>query len=953
MNTKKRLTTLHFLVLILSAACVFNTAYSQQVLSDNDISLPANAKEGTLKNGLHYIILPNANPSNTTEFRLVMKLGSTQESESQLGSAHFLEHMAFAGTKHFPGRSMIEYLEGLGMKFGRDINAVTGYDRTIFMLTVPMNEKDQNTADSTLLILKDWLTNISFEEERTRKERGVILEELRGYDIGDDFYSLKIGQNRFTKRMPLGSTDDIKSIDRSKLIEFYQKWYTPQLASVIVTGCVNQEKIEKQIRKLFGNINTKNIKDYQSYPLTYNQGVHFKEIKSNLKKNSELEIIIPHPCVVGKDLASTYKKELGNLLVRMINKRFDLRNIPVSVSDDWYLADKNHFVISVSRKNKQEILDAITRISGELNYIASEGFCPNEMQSAISDFQNTLKVTSDGQTSAQWCEDFTDYILSGDKYIHNEKEMTRLKDMFNHTDSKELQELLSDWMEYQKQSLLIAYRNCNIQTDSVNHDEITKAWENGKNLKIDTFVYHQPIEEETHIETPECLKEIHNPKDYMIKDKVYYPETNIHEYSLDNGLKFILRPTKDENETLILTAFARGGTFDLPENEYHLLEGTAGYIEMGGIQSVNYDTLTTYMGQESISLNVSIGNYWHDIIGMSPVKRSQELFNLIYEKIYNPELCYQDFEDIRKEELENIGKETLLEQMMKQAQDRLLNQRLDSLVGNAPSTIIRERTHQDIQRLDLNHIADYYRTLFGNPKGLTFVITGNFNTEVLIKQLTGTFGRMKSPENPVNYTNKPVRLPQKSYVEEFANDIETQTQLEYVFAHNYKPSLKEGLTLKLMRDALQQRLLKVLREEKNIVYSPYVSLFYKGIPEQTFYIDISASVEVSNTSIAEEAILNIIKELQKKPIDNEELEMMKRSFIVTKNQVLDENATTDWRNTIVGLLKNGESLKDFDDYSKNLEQITAKDLQESFKKYLDTNKFILLYMGKHLKHPTN
>lgn len=99
--------------------------------------------------------------------------------------------MSFAGSKHFPGRGMVDYLETLGMKFGRDINAVTGYDRTIFMLTVPMDKTDHKVSSKTLLILKDWLSGITFEEERTKKERGVILEELRGYDLGDDFYALK------------------------------------------------------------------------------------------------------------------------------------------------------------------------------------------------------------------------------------------------------------------------------------------------------------------------------------------------------------------------------------------------------------------------------------------------------------------------------------------------------------------------------------------------------------------------------------------------------------------------------------------------------------------------------------------------------------------------------------------------------------------------------------------
>ena len=130
---------------------------AQQSVSEKKIGLPPNTVEGVLPNGLHYLILPNGTPAHTTEFRLVMRLGSAQETDKQKGAAHFLEHMSFAGSKHFPGRGMVDYLESLGMKFGRDINAVTGYDRTIFMLTVPMDKTDSAVSDKVLLILKDWL----------------------------------------------------------------------------------------------------------------------------------------------------------------------------------------------------------------------------------------------------------------------------------------------------------------------------------------------------------------------------------------------------------------------------------------------------------------------------------------------------------------------------------------------------------------------------------------------------------------------------------------------------------------------------------------------------------------------------------------------------------------------------------------------------------------------------
>ena len=134
--------------------------------SETPISLPVGTVEGRLENGLRYLILPNAAPKHNVEVRLVMRVGSLMENERQKGAAHFLEHSAFIGTQHFPGRSMVDYFERLGMKFGRDINAFTGFDRTIYWLSVPLEKTDDGVLDTTFLAIKDWLCGIAFEPER-------------------------------------------------------------------------------------------------------------------------------------------------------------------------------------------------------------------------------------------------------------------------------------------------------------------------------------------------------------------------------------------------------------------------------------------------------------------------------------------------------------------------------------------------------------------------------------------------------------------------------------------------------------------------------------------------------------------------------------------------------------------------------------------------------------------
>ena len=144
------------------------------------ITLPNGTVEGRLDNGLRYIILPNELPRHNIEVRMVMNVGSLQEENDQRGGAHFLEHSAFIGTKHFSQRGLIDYFERQGMKFGRDINAFTGFDRTIYWLSLPHHSQNDGVLDSTFLAIRDWLCDLSFDDERVKKERGVSVEELRG-----------------------------------------------------------------------------------------------------------------------------------------------------------------------------------------------------------------------------------------------------------------------------------------------------------------------------------------------------------------------------------------------------------------------------------------------------------------------------------------------------------------------------------------------------------------------------------------------------------------------------------------------------------------------------------------------------------------------------------------------------------------------------------------------------
>ena len=213
-------------------------------------------------------------------------------------------------------------------------------------------------------------------------------------------------------------------------------------------------------------------------------------------------------------------------------------------------------------------------------------------------------------------------------------------------------------------------------------------------------------------------------------------------------------------------------------------------MDMGGIAKVDGEMLWDYLSQKEISLTMAMENHWHGFIGMASVAHAPEFFNLIFEKIFDPELKYDDFEEIRQELLKDYGKETMLEKMLKRAPDRLISARMDELMGAAIPRSSNKLSIDQIKSQNLDSIAVFYKELYARPEGTTYVICGNFDTDTIMRQFVSVFGRIPASLCPSEYSYPHFELPVEKHIEGFPNDNETQTLLDYLFFGYYQPGLK-------------------------------------------------------------------------------------------------------------------------------------------------------------------
>src|SRR5499427_6232567 len=228
-----------------SAASVASYALSQSMPVDPEVLV------GTLPNGLRYYVRANAKPAHRAELRLVVKAGSVLEDDDQQGLAHFVEHMAFNGTAHFPKNDIIKFIESLGMRFGADINAETSFDQTVYMLTVPTDKPE--VMDKAMLVLEDWAHNVSFETSEIDKERGVVMEEWRlsrgaGARTQDKLFPVLLKGSRYADRLPIGKPEIIQNSNPDAARKFYKDWYRPDLMAVVAGGEFNKAAVENLIK---------------------------------------------------------------------------------------------------------------------------------------------------------------------------------------------------------------------------------------------------------------------------------------------------------------------------------------------------------------------------------------------------------------------------------------------------------------------------------------------------------------------------------------------------------------------------------------------------------------------------------------------------------------------------------------------------------------------------------
>ena len=930
----------HFLTIVaLFFAC---NIYAQQGKIDNDNTI----RKGILPNGMTYYIRHNAQTKGVADFYIAQKVGSILEEKRQRGLAHFLEHMAFNGTKHFPGNTLqpgiVAWCESVGIKFGANLNAYTSVDQTVYNISAAPVTRE-GVIDSCLLILNDWSHELLLTDKEIDKERGVIEEEWRTRRSGMAMQRLSeqampiiYAGTKYSDCMPIGNIDIVRTFPYNDLRDYYSKWYRPDLQAIIVVGDINEDKIEEKIKKLFAKIPLpQNPAHRIYYPIGNNEKMILYTATDKEQPTVNFTLYMKRDVTPKQErntiqnYADDYKT---NILRMAINDRLEelsrTKNAPfisASVrSGNFFLAStKDAFELSGVLK-EGKVIEAIQLLVGEVERARANGITIDELKRGkaemLSYAENDYNDRSN-RRNGEFVEQCVQNFLEETPIIEPEKELEIVRKLDKTVTIDDVNALAKTIITNQNQVVTMFGPDKNtfkMPTNSSIENAILKAQKQ----------HYTPYKTQNTL-TERLVTKL--PKSgSIISERTYkYGYT---EFTLSNGLKVYVRPTNFEPDEVNLKLFSLGGKNIYPDSEMPNLTYLMAGATIGGVAQYNDLTLEKMLAGKTATVTPFIDNDTRGMAGTSNVKDTKTLLELVYLYFTQPRKDPQAFKNL-----------------MEQQQEFLTNAHVNPMLAyndtlhkvayatNRMASMDKEQ----LKRVNYNRIMHIYKELFANAANFKLILTGNININKLrplLCQYIATLPSNNTKETIGTYEPKLVD-GKKTYI--FHKKQTTPTAITTIVI---KGKMEYNNRNELLMDAIGQLLRIVytekVREDKGGTYSVQVSGDLQHPPNDEALLRIAFQTDPQKYN---DLIPIVYKELEKMATEGpsqQDLDKVKAYELKVYNQVLRMNNY--WEYVLYTDLYNGIDVDT--DFRYIVENMTCDDIRTTLRNLLNQNNCIEVTM---------
>lgn len=894
-------------------------------------------RTGVLPNGFTYFIRRNPVPEKQVLLYLVNKVGSILENDEERGLAHFMEHMNFNGTRHFPGNQLVEYLQKAGVRFGADLNAYTGFDETVYEL--PVSSGDPVLLENAFRVMRDWAQEATLDSLEIEKERGVVLEEKRlgkgaAQRANESFFPVITNHSRYAQRLPIGNDTVLKHFAPATLRNFHHNWYRPDLQALIVAGDIDVEQAEQWIKAQFSSlVQPADAPERIRYKIPLTNHNQFVKVTDAEITGTQIQIAAKRsmqPLRTESDYVVHMKKTLlGQLLRQRLFAESNTYSNPaftnVSASVQPLMGGLEMFSVDIAAKGNQ-LQEAFAQGWRMIARLHKQGFTAAEFtrvkQAYVRSLENEVKE-EDKTPSKNRVSELKACFLSETGVPGIAWELAFVKEHLPQISVADMNDLLAGYLNPVNQDILV--QGPAADSALLPDAAVVRQWM--QHISSDTFAAYK--EQDAAVSLMQAPA--HSATTVATRS---LPALAITEMVLSNGVKVVLKPTSFRNNEIQYYGFAPGGTSVYPDSLFASAAIAANAIGSMGLSAWDPVALNQLLTGKTISSHVFIKDRTQGVAGVCAPDDLETALQLVYLQFTAPRTDQRLFNNMI-----NGIKAGLLNRYADPV--NVFNDTVNYVLGGyhyraAPLTLAL------LNRVQLPVVESIYRNSFADASAFTFLFTGNFDTAAirpLLEQYLGTLPALHKKTQAAVAANP---IPSGAVTRIVYKGREDKATVKLVISGKDTIDPMKQLALKTVGEILEMRLLQSLREQEGEVYSPAVKSNTVKYPFTRYVISVSFGCAPQNTDHLVSLVQQAVKNLVNEGPTAEELQKCKAAHAKLIEQALQNNNF--WMSYLSTQYENGEDVQEVLHYKEYLDHLTLPFLKQEAKRYLDTPNLVKLIL---------
>lgn len=913
------------------------SAPAKAMMTKGDLPMDPDVRVGTLANGMTYYIKKNSKPENRAELRLALKAGSILEDDDQQGLAHFVEHMAFNGSKNFAKNELVNYLESVGTKFGPDLNAFTSFDETVYMLQVRTD--DQELLDKGILVMEDWAGGVSFDDEEIDKERGVVVSEWRSRLSPDQrmqktTFPAMYSNSRYAERLPIGKTDVIENSDYDAVKRFYRDWYRPDLMALVVVGDVDVDAVEKKIKNDFSKLtNPENPRERIRYEVPNHPETIVSIASDEEAAFTRVNLMYKHADLPTKTEADYRASLVRTVYNRMLGARLQeltqSETPPFTFASSRYGSDVGTLDTYSSFAFVAEggAAKGLETLLEENERVLRHGFNESEMKRAIEQMMTSAKAAlkekgkkDSGRMSMRFVFNFLQEI----PVLNEDQTLERYEKYLPTINISEVNELAAKWITDENRVVVVT--GPKRDTPVITESEVRALLAGAKSKDLQPYVDNVSSE-------PLFAKEV---KAKPVKSIDRIDNVDITEVTLSNGVKVVLKPTEFKNDEIMMSSYSPGGSSLYSDADYHNASYADAIITESGIGEFDNVQLGKLLTGKVVRARPYIGELYEGMNGACSPDDLETLLQLTHLYFTSPRKDEATFNSYLTKE-RSIYKNFMSDPRFffgNYVQEVLYN---NNIRRNFPSEKV-------LENINLDRVFEIYNERFADADDFTFTFIGNFKTAEIIPMLSKYLGSLPTKPDSESFKDLDINIVDGVVNKKIKRGKAPKTTVNIVYHGKYDYDKKVNYELRSMVDVMRIKLRESMREDKGGVYGVSVSSNTSKVPQEKYSITISFNSDPDKTQELLDTALQDIGNLMSNGPEQADVEKVKETQ--RQEQIKNFKENRFWMNSVNNALKlDGDLSKiTLEELDMAREKLTAKDIQNAATKFLNAQSRVEIIM---------